>query len=153
MDTIWPLSRELFEAILADRISDSFVCNLIWERLDYNSKKNCSGVFFAGPDTPEYWKKKFPHAPEIIAKRPASVHLTRSIPKDYKQSLKECMDFQGYSINELFPRRTRRATAVNWLLAWMRMRGDDLPQIGPLPPLNDIPVNPSMGHPGDLEIE
>ena len=149
----WPLSRDLFEQILLDRISDSFVCNLVWERLDYISKKKCEGAYSAGKNTPKYWSDKFPEAPEIIAKRSASVHLIRSIPKQYKQSLKECMDFKGYKIDDLFPRRTRRANAVNWLLAWMLIRGDDLPQNGPLPTLNKIPSNPLKGHPGDPEIE
>ena len=29
----YPLSRQLLEAVLADRTSDRFVCELIWPRL------------------------------------------------------------------------------------------------------------------------
>jgi len=32
--------------------------------------------------------------------------------------LKNFLNFKGYKINELYPRRTRRATAVNWLIYW-----------------------------------
>jgi len=32
---LWPLSRTLFELIIDDRITDAFVCQLIWERLGY----------------------------------------------------------------------------------------------------------------------
>ena len=31
----FPLSRALLEAVLADRTSDRFVCELIWPRLGY----------------------------------------------------------------------------------------------------------------------
>ena len=33
--THFPLSRALLEAILADRLSDRFVCELVWWRLGY----------------------------------------------------------------------------------------------------------------------
>jgi hypothetical protein len=54
---------------------------------------------------------RFPLGPELIAQRPASVRLTRSIPKPLKQLLKEQLGFAGYKIGGLYPRRTRRATA------------------------------------------
>ena len=41
-----------------------------------------------------YWSEKFEKAPQIISERPASVHLTRSIPKDYKQGLKNFLNFK-----------------------------------------------------------
>ncbi|MFM8604399.1 MAG: DUF1823 family protein, partial [Cyanobium sp.] len=31
----FPLSRALLEAVLADRLSDRFVCELVWSRLGY----------------------------------------------------------------------------------------------------------------------
>ncbi len=153
MKTPWLLSRELLKEILADRTSDAFVCNLIWERLDYKSMENESAILLAGPNTPEYWREKFPEAPQVISKRSASVHLTRSIPKKYKQALKSSLNFKGYGINELYPRRTRRATAVNWLLAWSLSRGEVIPARGPLPILLNPPDNPVLGHPGDQAIE
>jgi hypothetical protein len=91
-------------------------------------------------------------APELIATRPASVRLTRSIAAEHKQLLKQQLGFAGYRIGDLYPRRTRRATAVNWLLAQLAERGEPLPELGPLPPLLEPPLDPLQGHPGDLPV-
>lgn len=88
----------------------------------------------------------------MIASRAASVRLTRSIPKESKQLLKRQLQFAGYRITELYPRRTRRATAVNWLLAWLASVGQELPDDGDLPPLLDCPADPVQGHPGDPPV-
>jgi hypothetical protein len=146
----FPPSRALLEAVLADRLSDRFVCELIWPRLGY--APDGGGVWRAGATTPADWAAAFPEAPELIATRPASVALTRSIPREHKQLLKEQLGFAGYRIGELYPRRTRRATAVNWLLADLAGRGEPLPDEGPLPALLEPPVNPLVGHPGDLPV-
>ena len=148
----WPLSRSLLEAVLADRLSDRFVAELVWERLEYRRHPNGNGPWLAGPQTPEPWRVAFPEAPEVVATRPASVALTRSIAREHKQLLKEQLRFAGYRIGELYPRRTRRATVVSWLLAWLADRGDALPSAGPLPELLDPPANPVQGHPGDLPV-
>jgi hypothetical protein len=50
------------------------------------------------------------------------------------------------------PMRTRRATAVNWLLAHLAERGESLPDTGPLPGLLPAPADPVAGHPGDLPV-
>lgn len=146
----YPLSRALLEAVLADRVSDRFVCELIWPRLGYGP--DGSGLWSAGPATGAPWRESFPIAPQLIAERPASVALTRSIPKPHKQLLKEQLGFAGYRIGELYPRRTRRATAVNWLLAHLAERGEPLPDSGPLPALLEVPADPVGGHPGDLPV-
>ena len=88
----------------------------------------------------------------MIAERPASVALTRSIAKHHTQLLKQQLGFAGYRIGELYPRRTRRATAVNWLLAHLAERGETLPEAGPLPQLLVPPSDPVAGHPGDLPV-
>ena len=88
----------------------------------------------------------------MIATRPASVRLTRSIPKPYKQLLKEQLHFTGYRIGELYPRRTRRATVVNWLLAFLALEGQPLLEEGALPPLLAVPADPVQGHPGDPPV-
>ncbi len=85
----WPLSRKLLMEILADRITDRFVTRLIWERLDYQPSDRNDEAWVAGKNTPVSWSKSFPEAPEVISQRNASVHLTRSIPKEYKQLLKQ----------------------------------------------------------------
>ena len=146
----YPLSRALLEAVLADRTSDRFVCELIWPRLGY--ELDGSGAWSAGPATEASWRESFPIEPQFIAQRPPSVALTRSIPKEHKQLLKEQLGFAGYRIGELYPRRTRRATAVNWLLAHLAQRGEPLPESGPLPELREQPADPVAGHPGDLPI-
>ncbi len=153
MNSFWPLSRKLLNEILSDRISDRFVSQLVWERLGYQKKDDANDVFYAGINTPLYWSQKFKKAPEVIVKRAASIHLTRSIPKDYKQALKKYLNFRGYQIGELYPRRTRRATAVNWLISWQLTQGKQLPDDGPLPSLSEIPKDPLGGHLGDPEIE
>jgi hypothetical protein len=157
-----PLSRELLEAVLADQLSDRFVCELVWVRLGYQPPEALpSGAsnpgpdpapWSAGPATPPDWAEAFPAAPELIASRPASVRLTRSIAAESKQLLKRQLGFAGYRIGELYPRRTRRATAVNWLLADLAGRGESLPASGPLPPLLPPPADPLQGHPGDLPV-
>ena len=146
----YPLSRALLEAVLADRTSDRFVCELIWPRLGY--EPDGSGSWSAGPATDASWRESFPIEPQFIAQRPPSVALTRSIPKQHKQLLKEQLGFAGYRIGELYPRRTRRATAVSWLLAHLAQRGEPLPASGPLPELREQPADPVLGHPGDLPI-
>jgi len=147
----FPLSRALLEAVLADRLSDRFVSELIWCRLGYVPDSEGDG-WRAGPGTPPAWRESFLRAPEVIAERPASVALTRSIPKASKQLLKEQLGFAGYRIGELFPRRTRRATAVNWLLAHLAELGENLPETGPLPELLEPPADPVKGHPGDPPV-
>jgi len=151
----YPLSRALLEAVLGDRISDRFVCELVWERLGYQPlPDDGSGptLWLAGAETPAPWAEAFPQAPEVIAQRPASVALTRSVPSPHKQLLKQQLGFAGYRIGELYPRRTRRATAVNWLLAQLAEQGETLSDTGPLPPLLEPPADPRCGHPGDLPV-
>ena len=90
---------------------------MVWERLFY-TREITQNNWVSSALTPSYWSEKFVKAPQIISERIASVHLTRSIPKENKQGLKNFLNFKGYKINELYPRRTRRATAVNWLIYW-----------------------------------
>ena len=146
----YPLSRALLEAVLADRFSGRVVCDLIWPRLGYGP--DGAGSWSAGPATGAAWRESFPIEPQFIAERPPAVALTRSIAKEHKQLLKQQLGFAGYRIGELYPRRTRRATAVNWLLAHLAERGEPLPGTGPLPPLLPAPADPVAGHPGDLPV-
>ena len=80
----WPISKNLLFLIIEDKVSDVFVCELVWERLFYTKELSINDWAFSVL-TPSYWSEKFEKAPQIISERPASVHLTRSIPKDYKQ--------------------------------------------------------------------
>ena len=146
---LWPISRALLMQILEDRCSDQFVCERIWERLGYVPS---SQDWIAGDNTPAEWADAFPQAPQVIAERPPSVRLTRSIAKEHKQLLKQQLQFAGYRIGELYPRRTRRATAVNWLLAWLAERAEPLEEQGPLAPELPVPEDPVTGHPGDRAV-
>ena len=148
----WPLSKKLLFLILDDKVSDIFVCELIWERLFY-LKETSSKDWTFSEYTPIYWSEKYHKAPKIISERDASIHLTRSIPKDHKQGLKKILGFKGYKINELYPRRTRRATAVNWLIFWGVESKSMLKDNDKLPTLSSPPLNPIHGHNGDPEIK
>jgi len=148
----WPISKELLFLVLADKVSDVFVCQLVWERLYYRQKPNMN-EWFHSELTPSYWSDKFEEAPQIISERRASVHLTRSIAKEYKQGLKNFLNFKGYKINELYPRRTRRATAVNWLIYWASENDCFLNDNALIPSPSSPPLNPAKGHLGDPEIK
>ena len=148
----WPLSKKLLFLILDDQVSDVFVCELIWERLFYIKEKSIKD-WISSEYTPSYWSGKYNKAPQIITERTASIHLTRSIPKDHKQDLKKILDFKGYKINELYPRRTRRATAVNWLIFWAFEFNSILKDYDKLPLLSSPPLNPINGHNGDPKIK
>ena len=148
----WPICRKLLFLILEDKVSDVFVCELVWERLFYK-RDHLENDWVASALTPFYWSEKFVKAPQIISERTASVHLTRSIPKDYKQGLKNFLNFKGYKINELYPRRTRRATAVNWLIYWAIEKNCFSNDTDLIPSPSSPPVNPAKGHFGDPEIK
>ena len=148
----WPICKELLFLVLEDKVSDVFVCELVWERLFYNREKNTND-WISSELTPDYWSEKFVKAPQIISERIASVHLTRSIPKEHKQGLKNFLNFKGYKINELYPRRTRRATAVNWLIYWsIESSSFSIKEIK-LPAVSTPSINPAIGHLGDPEIK
>ena len=148
----WPISRKLLLLVLEDKVSDVFVCELIWERLFYVNQPSMN-EWVSSSLTPSYWSKKFIKAPQIISERQASVHLTRSIHGEYKKGLKNVLHFKGYKINELYPRRTRRATAVNWLIYWAIEFKSLAKDYDKLPRRSYPPINPAKGHPGDPDIK
>ena len=148
----WTISKKLLLLVLEDKVSDVFVCELIWERLFY-IKEPLINDWVPSSSTPTYWAGKFVKAPQIISERIASVHLTRSIPKEHKQGLKNVLNFKGYKINELYPRRTRRAIAVNWLIFWAIENNCFTNDTSVIPTLSSPPVNPAKGHFGDPEIK
>ena len=148
----WPITRKILFLILEDKVSDIFVCELVWERLFYINQPSMD-EWISSPLTSSYWSEKFIKAPQIISERSASVHLTRSIPKGHKQNLKKILNFKGYKINELYPRRTRRASAVNWLIYWSIDSSCSLDSFCKLPKLSISSPNPAKGHYGDPEIK
>ena len=67
--------------------------------------------------------------------------------------MKNFLNFKGYKINELYPRRTRRTTAVNWLIYWA-LENDCFSNDNDVIPIPSLPpVNPVEGHLGDPDIK
>jgi hypothetical protein len=118
-----PLNTDTIWAILREEIDDTTVNQLIWHYLGY--RYNEVDRQWDINQVAEEWQKDYPQPPDFIANRPPTVKLTRSIPPENKQLLKEKLGFQGYKIGEFGPRQTRRATAANWLLSYMQQTGID----------------------------
>jgi hypothetical protein len=116
-----PLNTDTIWAILNEEIADDTVNKLVWHYLGYryDSAANQWHITEVAPE----WKEEYPEPPNFIESRPATVKLTRSIPQANKQLLKEQLGFKGYKIGEFGPRQTRRATAANWLLSYMKDAG------------------------------
>ncbi|PSB30689.1 DUF1823 family protein [Stenomitos frigidus] len=120
MSDLPPLTTETIWAILNETLEDDTVNRLAWHYLGYRSGTDDRwDITAVAPD----WQEAYPEPPDFIASRPATVKLTRSIPAEDKQLLKEKLGFQGYKVNELVPRKTRRATIANWLLSYMHQIG------------------------------
>jgi len=113
-----PLTSETYWAILNDEIDDATVNQMVWHYLGYRYNEE-TGTWNTQTVSDD-WKEAYPEPPDFIDSRPATVKLTRSIPKKNKQLLKESLGFKGYKVDELVPRKTRRATIVNWLLNYQQ---------------------------------
>lgn len=129
MTDLPPLTEATVWAILNEELEDTLATQLVWHHLGYRydnatQQWDSTNVVIAAI------KEKYPEPPNFIESRPATVQLTRSIPKPNKQLLKNYLGFKGYSIDQLVPRLTRRATMANWLLSQMQLKGllKDMPQ-------------------------
>jgi len=111
-----PLTDDTLWQILNEQLEDAIVNRLIWFYLGYRPTPTGWDLAAVSPD----WQQDYPTPPDFIASRPATVKLTRSIPTEHKQLLKEELGFAGYKVGELVPRKTRRATMVNWLLSYRK---------------------------------
>jgi hypothetical protein len=118
MSNLPPLNTETIWAILNEEIDDAIVNKLVWYCLGYRYDE-IRGQWDTSKVLPE-WRDEYPEPPDFIENRPPTVKLTRSIPAENKQLLKEQLGFKGYKIGEFGPRQTRRATAANWLLSYMQ---------------------------------
>ena len=116
-----PLNTNTIWSILNEKIDDDTVNKLLWYYLGYGYNST-TGQWDITEVNPE-WQEDYPEPPNFIESRPATVKLTRSIPKENKQLLKKKLGFKGYKIGEFGPRQTRRATAANWLLNYMEQNG------------------------------
>jgi hypothetical protein len=118
MSNLPPLNTATIWAILNDQIDDATVNQLVWHYLGYRYDSS-TGKWNNSEVTSE-WRDEYPEPPNFLDSRPATVKLTRSIPKENKQIAKEKLGFKGYKIGEFSPRETRRATAANWLLSYLQ---------------------------------
>jgi Domain of unknown function (DUF1823) len=118
MTQLPPLSTETLWSILHGDISDETVNCMLWHCLGY--RYNPAAQQWDNSAVDPDWAKPYPEPPDFIGNRPPTVKLTRSIPAKHKQLLKEELGFTGYKVGELNPTLTRRATAVSWLLSYIR---------------------------------
>src|SRR3712207_401542 len=118
MSELPPLNADTIWAILNETIDDETVNRLVWNCLGY--RYDSTAAKWDNTNVLAEWKEEYPEPPNFIESRPATVKLTRSIPPENKQLLKEQLGFKGYKIGEFVPRQTRRATAANWLLSYMK---------------------------------
>ena len=117
MSNLPPLNTETIWQIINEEIDDTTVNQLVWNCLGYRYDSHTQT--WDNTQVPETWRSEYPQPPDFIAQRPPTVKLTRSIPKENKQLLKEKLGFKGYKIGEFGPRQTRRATVANWLLGYL----------------------------------
>lgn len=111
------LTTETIWAILNEEIDDATVNQLVWYSLGY--RYDATTGHWDSSQVATEWRQEYPNPPDFIESRPATVKLTRSIPPENKQLLKEKLGFKGYKIGEFGPRQTRRATMANWLLGYL----------------------------------
>lgn len=116
-----PLNTKTIWAILNEELDDATVNQLVWHYLGYRYDENSQS--WDNSQVAQDWQEDYPEPPDFIENRPPTVKLTRSIPKENKQLLKEKLGFKGYKIGEFTPRHTRRATAANWLLNYLESNG------------------------------
>lgn len=115
-----PLTTETLWAILNNELPDDTVNQLVWRSLGY--RYNQQSQTWTSEQVDPAWAEKYPEPPNFIESRPATVQLTRAIPKENKQLLKTHLGFKGYTVDQLVPRLTRRATMTNWLLSEMKQQ-------------------------------
>ncbi len=119
MNNLPPLNTETIWKILNEEIDDATVNQLVWYYLGYRYDETSKS--WDSSNVVDSWQE-YAEPPDFIANRPPTVKLTRSIPKENKQLLKEKLGFKGYKLGEFGPRQTRRATAANWLLSYMQQQ-------------------------------
>lgn len=111
------ISLAMIRQILDDQVDDATVNAWVLQSLGFrwdpdSQTWDASQANWDGPGIPNF-----------IESREDVVKLTRGIPAEHKQLLKQVLGFAGYRVAELTPRKTRRATAANWLLhVWKRQQ-------------------------------
>ncbi|MEE3718004.1 DUF1823 family protein [Tumidithrix elongata RA019] len=121
MSDIPTLNKDTIWAIIHEEIDDAGVNKLLWYYLGYRYDETQQK--WDNSLVGQAWQENYPEPPDFIENRPPNVQLTRSIPAENKQLLKENLGFKGYKLGEFGPRQTRRATAASWLLSYMQQQG------------------------------
>jgi len=104
------ISLEMIKLILTDQVDDATVNAWVLHSLGFRWDPHTQTW------DPRQAQWQGDGIPDFMQSRPDVVKLTRGIPPEHKQLLKEVLKFPGYQVHELTPRKTRRATAANWLL-------------------------------------
>lgn len=125
-------------AIVVQDTPDEWVNEIVRSFLGWRKRNDGS---WDNSDVPSMWLELYPESPpDFIGRnndyspehdRPVKLavqRLARSINRDHSQLLKPALKpygFRGWKIIDLTPNRTRRATAVNWILAWYKSHYPD----------------------------
>ncbi|MEO0408695.1 MAG: DUF1823 family protein [Cyanobacteria bacterium P01_A01_bin.135] len=118
---VYPLTADTYWAIINDEIDDDAANQLVWHYLGYRYDPQTQA--WNTDQVAADWRDAYPEPPRFTDSRPATVKLTRSIPKQNKQLLKTELGFTGYTIDQLEPRKTRRATMTSWLMSHAQQQG------------------------------
>ena len=119
LENLPPLNKDTIWQILDEKLDDDTVNKLVWYYIGYRFDTESNSWDLSLVDS--YWQELYTTPPDFIATRPPNVKLTRSIPKENKQMLKQELEgFKGYKIGEFGPRQARLATIANWLLGYMK---------------------------------
>jgi len=119
-------------------------CNILgWKCLGYHFSEE-EGVWKADQVFPK-WRAKYPKPVDLIGVtriydpkvdmpvRKASIDLMRSIPGDFKggiRTLQATVGFNGFKVNELTPRITRRAQLCNFIMYYReRLHGKSFEEL------------------------
>ena len=113
-----PLCTDTIWALLHDQLADAVVNQLVWYQLGY--RYHAEGDRWGSEGVDPTWAESYSEPPDFIASRPAIIKLSRSLPPQHKQLLKEKLGFKGYTVDQLVARRVRRGTMANWLLAQLQ---------------------------------
>ena len=136
------LDDKMLLEICRQQSPDEWVNEIMWTLLGYVRRDDAPAdekgpeAWVATESVPPEWSSDFPDSPpDFIGKRDcfepefdrpikkAVQKLTRSIIKEHKALLKEDLKFEGFTIDQLTPNRTRRSTVVNWILHYQKSHG------------------------------
>lgn len=123
------LSNENILKIVQIQCTDLEVNTLVWKCLGYRFDVNSES--WQNDSVYPNWRERYPEPPDFVGMKRiyrkevdepslrCNQALVRSIPMEYKQSLKPALKplgFRGYQYAELTPNKTRRAQCANWLI-------------------------------------